>query len=125
RWIIARTSSLEWFGLAETQSLQIQAGDIGLDHPYQVILRHQLLQCGRKQAALLTTFALDVAHKRQCPHRLMEALSSACSQTARFSHSLTRPAFSYCRRQVLANARLTQSGRGVIAAGGLVVEVVG
>src|SRR5690606_14840331 len=75
-------------GLAETQSLQIQTSNIGLDHPYQMILRYQLLQCGRKQAALLTTFALDVAHKRQCPHRLMEALSSACSRTARFSHSL-------------------------------------
>ncbi|MCV0273738.1 hypothetical protein KUC67_29495, partial [Pseudomonas aeruginosa] len=49
----------------------------------------------RKQAALLTTFALDVAHKRQCPHQLMEALSSACSQTARFSHSLPWRAFSF------------------------------
>src|SRR5690606_22730669 len=51
---IARTSGLERLGLAETQSLQIQTSDIGLDHPYQMILRYQLLQCGRKQAALLT-----------------------------------------------------------------------
>lgn len=71
---------------------------IVLYHPYQMILGYQLLQRRWKQAALLRTFALDVAHKRQCHHRLIEALSSACTQAAVFSHSL--------KSRILAKTRL-------------------
>ncbi|MFV3386983.1 efflux RND transporter periplasmic adaptor subunit, partial [Pseudomonas sp. NY15364] len=41
----------------------------------------------------LPIFTLDIAHKRQCPYRPIEALSSPCTQTARFSHSLLNLSF--------------------------------
>src|SRR5690606_5334543 len=92
-----------------------------------MILRYQLLQCGRKQAALLTTFALDVAHKRQCPHQLMEALSSACSRTARFSHSLLGRAFScteldYCSAFMAWDRPYTSSSRLSLSASILLIS---